>query len=164
MNRTFAKGELCCTLSHILAIKLSKAMGYKNVLILEDDVEICDDFLNRLNVLESQLPTDWNQVYIGGMTDLNNLQHYSNNMYRINKLDGTHSYILNHNSFDTVVEQMLSFSSATDGEYEILRMNGKINAYAFIPFFTYQTDNYSYICNEDKDMYGPSHKNFANRL
>jgi len=53
MNRTFSKAEICCTLSHIFAIKISQSLQYKNILVLEDDVKICSDFFSRLELLES---------------------------------------------------------------------------------------------------------------
>ena len=47
------QGILGCTISHLSAIQLAKARGYKNVLILEDDFE----FLLEKEVVESRLET-----------------------------------------------------------------------------------------------------------
>ena len=133
MDRTFAKSELCCTLSHISAIKMAKSLQCKNVLILEDDIELCDDFLNRFELLEAQLPKSWQQIYLGAIID-NKITQISQNIYEVNKLDGTHAYILNSSVFDIVCDEMLKFSSATDGEYNIMRNNGILKSHIFYHF------------------------------
>lgn len=153
MDRTFAKGEICCTLSHISAIKMAKSLKYKNVLILEDDIELCDNFLERINSIENQLPDSWDQIYIGAI--VHNLgDKISENIYKVNgnSVMGTHSYILNSSSYDLVVKQLTEFNTSTDGEFSILHANNLLNSYIYIPLLTYQYSGHSYITNGNKDM------------
>jgi GR25 family glycosyltransferase involved in LPS biosynthesis len=161
MGRTFAKGELCCTLSHISAIKMSKALKYENVLILEDDVELCDDFLERVNNLGNQLPENWGQIYIGGI--INGLGDKVNeNIYKIrtDTMMGTHSYLLNHSVYDLISDKLLEFNSATDGEFNIIHKSGIMDTYIYNPLMTYQYDGYSYITYRNKDMKKMTNKYF----
>ena len=153
MGRTFAKGELCCTLSHISAIKMAKALNYSNILILEDDIEICDDFLEKIDSLGEQLPENWGQIYIGGILD-NIGAKVGENVYEIgsNYIMGTHSYILHNSVYDLVADKLLEFNTATDGEYEIMRNLEMFKTYVYIPLMTYQYDGYSYITNVNKSM------------
>lgn len=149
MDRTFAKGEICCTLSHIFALKFAKSQNYENVLILEDDVTICEDFVERLSLLESQLPTDWSQIYIGAGFDSLGKQ-ISDNLHEASNLDGTYSYIVNKKYYDIIINHLMHFTTATDGEYQFLRNDKKILSYVFLPLFTYHSDEYSYICDKNR--------------
>jgi GR25 family glycosyltransferase involved in LPS biosynthesis len=154
MDRTFAKGELCCTLSHITAIKMAKSLNYKNILILEDDIVLCDDFLNKINNLEKQLPEHWQQIYIGAILDKYGEQ-ISENLYKIisdETMMATHSYLLNNTVYDLVCDRLLEFNTATDGEYNKLHRENKLEPHVFIPLLTYQYDGYSYISNNNKQM------------
>tara|TARA_R100000908_G_C3742952_1_gene139004 strand:+ start:916 stop:1581 length:666 start_codon:yes stop_codon:yes gene_type:complete len=161
MGRTFAKGELCCTLSHIMAIKMAKTLNYKNILILEDDIELCDDFLDRLNMLGQQLPENWEQIYIGGIINTNG-KKISENIFETvgDTMMGTHSYLLNHTVYDLVSNKLLEFNSATDGEYNLLHKSGELKSHIFIPLLTYQYDGYSYITYTDKKMKSMTNKHF----
>lgn len=160
MGRTFAKGEICCTLSHITAIKIAKTLGYKNILILEDDVELSDNFLEMIDNLEKQLPENWDQIYLGaivsGLGD-----KISENIYKINtdSMMGTHSYLLNSSVYDLVSNKLLGFNTSTDGEFNILHINNILNSFIYVPFLTYQYDGYSYISNTNKAM-----KNMTNKF
>jgi GR25 family glycosyltransferase involved in LPS biosynthesis len=161
MGRTFAKGEICCTLSHITAIKMAKTLGYKNILILEDDIELCDNFLDRIDDIEKQLPENWDQIYVGaivsGLGD-----KVSENIYKIktDNMMGTHSYLLNSSVYDLVSNKLLGFNTSTDGEFNILHTNNMLNTFIYVPFLTYQYDGYSYITNGDKKMQDMTNKYF----
>ena len=161
MNRTFAKGELCCTLSHISAIKMAKALNYENILILEDDIELCDDFIDRINCLAKQLPKNWGQIYIGAIID-NIGTKISDNLYEVktNQIMGTHSYLLHKSVYDIVSDKLFEFNSATDGEFEIMHKDGVINAYVYLPLMTYQYDGYSEITHTNKQMENMTNKYF----
>jgi GR25 family glycosyltransferase involved in LPS biosynthesis len=161
MGRTFAKGEICCTLSHIAAIKIAKTLGYKNILVLEDDIELCDDFLSRIDGIENQLPENWDQIYVGAIVSgLSN--KISENIYNIktDSMMGTHSYLLNCSAYDLVSNKLLEFNTSTDGEFNILHTNKMLNTFIYVPFLTYQYDGYSYITNGDKKMKSMTDKYF----
>jgi GR25 family glycosyltransferase involved in LPS biosynthesis len=154
MGRTFAKGEISCTLSHITAIKMAKALNYKNVLILEDDIILCDDFVHKINELEKQLPENWQQIYIGAIINSYG-EKVSENLYNIvidDNCMATHSYLLNNTVYDLVSNKLLGFNTATDGEYNSLHREGLLKAHIFIPLLTCQYDGHSYISNTYKNM------------
>lgn len=57
-----------CVLSHRRALELARDRGWKRVLILEDDVEFCSDFLssaNELGLAMSDSSFDWDMIYLG---------------------------------------------------------------------------------------------------
>lgn len=55
-------------LSHMKAY-IEIAEKYENALILEDDAILCDDFINKLNKYLTQLPQDYDMLFIGGSFD-----------------------------------------------------------------------------------------------
>lgn len=59
-------GALGCKMSHYHVILLSKERNYKNVLILEDDAVIANDFAETLKNSLSNLPENWHMLYLGG--------------------------------------------------------------------------------------------------
>ena len=76
-NHQFKKGVLGCSLSHYLLWTLmtqqenESEMSYK--LVLEDDIELCDNFIEKYNELLKVLDKDdkWDVVYLG-FTDYKN--------------------------------------------------------------------------------------------
>ena len=52
-------------LKHVHACRLIAERNLPYALVLEDDATLCDDFINKLNSYISQLPEDWDKVYIG---------------------------------------------------------------------------------------------------
>ena len=60
------KASAAITLSHIYCFyNISISNDYSYALILEDDALLSDNFLNQLNNYISQLPGDWDMVFIG---------------------------------------------------------------------------------------------------
>jgi hypothetical protein len=98
-----------CFEAHIGAIKYAKERGLKNVMILEDDVEIKN--VETLNNLSLQFPDHWHMLYLGGIL--------TNYIFRLdNWVRGTiwcnHAYIVNSNMFDVILQK---FDNCDLGEY-----------------------------------------------
>ena len=93
-------GHFACLLSHIKAIKLAINNNYDYVMILEDDVFLCDDFLNKLNNL--MVPT-FDMMYLGGITSKK--KNFSTNwaFANGNKIMGAYGYIICKNIFNNII-------------------------------------------------------------
>ena len=63
-TQIITSGHFACLLSHINAIKLAKSRNYSSIMILEDDVYFCNDFLNKLSNL--MIP-NYDMIYLGGI-------------------------------------------------------------------------------------------------
>ena len=61
LAQTYLAGEIACTLSHLKAIRLAYAKGYKMVLVLEDDVSLkyVDRWKVPLSKLMEEAPFGW---------------------------------------------------------------------------------------------------------
>jgi GR25 family glycosyltransferase involved in LPS biosynthesis len=60
-----SSGHIGCILSHLMLWKTLQYLPYEEIIILEDDVILCNNFINKLNVYKSQLPNDWQYVFVG---------------------------------------------------------------------------------------------------
>lgn len=59
------QGHIGCILSHYMLWKTLSYLPYDEILILEDDVILCDNFLEKLIEYKQQLPIDWEYVFVG---------------------------------------------------------------------------------------------------
>lgn len=65
-GQELTKGEIGCALSHLDVYKDMRRKGYRNALILEDDVKIeIEDVQEELSNSIAELPEDWELFYLG---------------------------------------------------------------------------------------------------
>ena len=64
-DTTINNGELGILNTHINIISEAKENDYKNILILEDDIEFTEEIKN-LDEYMSLVPSDWDMIYFGG--------------------------------------------------------------------------------------------------
>jgi GR25 family glycosyltransferase involved in LPS biosynthesis len=60
----YDKAQIAIALSHFYAF-YEIAKKYTYALVLEDDAELCDDFIKKLDIYKSQIPETYDMVYIG---------------------------------------------------------------------------------------------------
>ena len=70
----YKKSTMSLTLKHFYVYKLI-AKNYENALIFEDDVILCDNFIDKLNNYMSQLPEDYDMLFIGDGCNLHIEEH-----------------------------------------------------------------------------------------
>lgn len=104
-------GHYGCLLSHINAIKIAKSRNYSNIMILEDDVFFCENFLSQLSQL--QIP-QYDMIYLGGITSkkklfLSDWAHCSNY-----KIMGAYGYILSKSMYDIILEKLTKLEDYVD--------------------------------------------------
>lgn len=90
-----------CLLSHIHIIKDAKNNGYNKILILEDDVMFCDNFLARLQDIKKI--KEWNLLYFGGSQHNWNNIKYFDGFYHAQNTSGTFAYGVNKSMYDEII-------------------------------------------------------------
>jgi glycosyl transferase family 25 len=96
-------GALGCTKSHLQCLKNAKNMGYKNVLILEDDIEFIvspNDFYNEIQKL-FQVPFD---CCLLAYNTPNLYESKYPFLYRIKDAQTTSGYIVQSHYYDTLID------------------------------------------------------------
>jgi hypothetical protein len=107
-------GHFACLLSHIKAIKLAKQLGYKNIMILEDDVFFETDLIKKLSNI--QIP-NFDLLYLGGIMSKNKLFDTNWAYPNENRIMGAYAYILSSKIFDIVLNDLEKLEEYVDFYY-----------------------------------------------
>ena len=89
----YINGGLGCRLSHLLTISNAKENNYKQILILEDDIESMEFLLNDLLLTNIGNIQQFDMLFFGGLEE----QHYRNQIVQ------THAYGLNEILYDDIL-------------------------------------------------------------
>ncbi len=122
-------GHFACLLSHIKAIKMAKQNEYSQIMILEDDIIFCDNFLNlitNLNVHKYQM------IYLGGIIKKKKI--FFNDWAMSNNIMGAYAYILSSELFDIVLNELeklieyvdLFYMNYIQPNYKVILLNDLI--------------------------------------
>jgi GR25 family glycosyltransferase involved in LPS biosynthesis/exopolysaccharide biosynthesis predicted pyruvyltransferase EpsI len=63
-SRKCTVGQIACSLSHIAIWQELKERNVKECVIIEDDAIICDDYFNEIEKVMSELPDEWDLVFL----------------------------------------------------------------------------------------------------
>lgn len=129
--RIVTPGHYACLLSHISAIKLAKERNYSGIMILEDDVYFCDDFIKKLENLEV---CEYDMLYLGGITSKRKLFLNDWILNSNNKIMGAYGYMLASHMFDVVLSKLeklieyvdLLYIKEIQPNYKIILLNDYI--------------------------------------
>lgn len=149
IGRKLQKGEICCTLSHLSALKHAQLMKYDTVVMMEDDVIMCDDWNERIEKLLQMAPDNWEYIYLSGHSDYVQLPKYNEpTIIPAPKMVSSFSYIVNKSG----IEKLIKYCSELTTTYDDMIMHkilaNKLNGYVYLPFVTYHCAEESYIWGE----------------
>lgn len=145
-------GRIGCIKSHLEIIKKAKKEGLNNVLVLEDDVTFVDEkILENLSKAISQLPKDFNLLYLGANIHYP-LDSISDNLVVIKRGYSTHAICYNKNIFDVIIEKYETLNEIKTMEdildvYLANQIQGNPNykCYLVKPLLATQINDYSDI-------------------
>ena len=148
-------GAVGCLLSHVGVIEDAKKRGLEKILILEDDVEFCENFTNKFDKFVNDLPDNWDMFYLGGSAHTNNsnkqfLTSITDNIAKTTCTMTTSSYGINKNIFDIVIENALKMIEPIDSMYKY-RIQSGYNCYVTRPNLAWQKPGHSDIANAHRD-------------
>ncbi len=152
-------GAWGCLQSHHAIIKRGITEGWKNVLIFEDDATITkpDTFERDLNQCLDELPSDWEQFYLGcehlnQPTDIPTI--VSPHIHRTANGNRTHAYALTSEGMKKVDELFSNWKTWKSGWHcdwalgFVLHRTGKIRVYNARPHLFYQKEGMSDTMNK----------------
>ena len=135
-------GEWGLLQTHIELIKDAKNKGYKNILILEDDVEFMDDIGNIFNNIKGQIPNDWVMLYLGGNHVGGSIQ-ISENIFRVIHTFTTHAFSINSELFDLIINGLPKYKKPVDVFYA--ELHSLFPSYVIRPHLAWQRESFSDI-------------------
>lgn len=106
--------------TYIEIVEQAKKHGYKNILILEDDIILCHNFVDRLKSFLAKLPRSWKILNLGASQyqwdSFDYMEALENGYYkpRIIESKGSFAIALNEAVFDELLENQKKFEAAFD--------------------------------------------------
>lgn len=94
-------GMIGCGLCHLNILKEAREKN-QSVLIFEDDALLINDYNSILNSAISELPEDWQMLYLGGNI-CSRITKVSPHLGRLSHAQSTHSYAVNKNFLDELI-------------------------------------------------------------
>ncbi len=129
-------------LKHLWILKDMVKKQYKSVLILEDDVVLCDNFKEKLEIYMNQLPSDWDLGWVGTCCNLHASMNGNTNVYRKNGSRCTHAFVVNLKCAETVLPDLNYPNNAADWYYNYLIEKYNLNNYWFEPPLAIQNKSF----------------------
>lgn len=121
---------LACLKSHLSIIKDAKLKEYEKILIFEDDVILCDDFLKKIKLVEK---LDWKLLYLGASqfdwTDIQTNDFF----YNCKKTLGTFAYAINSSIYDELISLFEQDSKSVDNYLSIIQGKYPESSFVFFP-------------------------------
>jgi glycosyl transferase family 25 len=151
-----ANGRMGCLESHTKVLLLAKQNQWKNVLILEDDLEWVKDFEENYKKLEElfQKP-DWDVIMLTGW-------YWKHDFPRIFSANNTGAYLVNSSYYDKLLENRSTALKQMGRNVGFYFQTKQFNAdvswkklmekdiwYGLQPCICRQIDGYSDICKKD---------------
>jgi len=142
-NRYLRKSEISLALKHCWIVKDAFDKNYEDVLILEDDVKLEYDFIERFNYYKSQLPTDWDIAWIGGCCNLHSKNILPNiNVYKENSSRCAHAFIISKIGLSKIKNHISDINEAIDWYYNTLILELELKNYWFEPILATQNNEF----------------------
>jgi len=133
------KGEIGCYLSHTRLIRsLGESWAPPNAghLILEDDVNIDQNCMEVLGRAWSDLPADWDILFLGIIPEGAKMDPPKGVVARVHQVWGTHGFIVRHGSIPKINKELQIMFDPID---EML-WQADLNLYAVRPFVVHQRE------------------------
>lgn len=135
-------GACGCALSHYFLIERAKMLGFKTVMIFEDDIELKPRFISELEKCIVELPEDWDMLYLGG-SHREKPTKVTDSIYKVSKTLTTHAYIMRSTMFDRTISLLKNIEQPVDGIYADLQK--EFNVYLTNPPLAWQREDFSDI-------------------
>ena len=148
--------ELAGAISHTKVIEKAKNLNFKNVLILEDDVDFIDDLERSFTELINQIPKSWDGLLFGG-NHVGGYTHLTQNVVRVNRSYALHAYALQEKNYDYVINHMNNkiqnvikngkevIKNSVAADFFMADLHRSFEWYCFRPHLAWQRTGYSDI-------------------
>lgn len=146
-GRIVKPGMIGCALSHLKTVNLAKSQGANRILILEDDIEFCDNFNEKFEEYVLYIPDSWNLLYTGGNhLGVHNVKSINQHCVRILNTYTTHFIGMKSTMFDAMINRVpANLNNPIDVIYA--EWQRQYETYCTVPHLTWQKTSFSDIDN-----------------
>lgn len=110
---TAGNGGWGCMLSHLRVLEKAIIDGVKSILVFEDDAIPSDDFSDRLPRFISELPTNWDAIWLGGQ-NFGPANVVSENVLEVKNPHRMHAYALRGKALKDAYQKLVSSKTHCD--------------------------------------------------
>ena len=143
-NEDSQNSERSLVLKHVSILKDIHKNGYGNALILEDDVTLCDDFVEYCNMFMEQLPDDWDVAWVGSCLNLHEPSVDGKYVYKTSRGSRcTHAFLVSGRMVKKVIDDISNVYLPADHFYNYLIREYNLNNYWFEPSLAIQSLEFS---------------------
>lgn len=121
-----SSSEFSLALAHLHCIIDAKLNGYEQILICEDDVELCSDFSNKFSEFVSVIKPDWHFLQLGNQywaTQWLVREIVAPNLYRFKWGTGAHCIAIKNTAYDDSINVLGRLDKPVDILYYELFSN-----------------------------------------
>jgi len=141
--------------SHRQCIRSARQRGMRNALIFEDDVQFYEsDIASDVAHIASELPEDWQLLYLGAIKVVRQCDPYSDHLLKINHGLGVHAVAVNGTFFDGAIRCLdlaEEFGRPVDSIYcDVVMKAGR--SYLANPMIARQYDDYSDVWEMEREV------------
>lgn len=130
-------------LKHCWIVEDAIKNNYESIMILEDDAEFVDDFVDKFNSYYKQLPKDWDMCFVGSCCNLFSKNIESNVfVYPASSSRCTHCYIISKSGLNKIRDEMYNVNDAIDWYYNHLINKIPLNNYWMEPPLSFQSSEF----------------------
>lgn len=149
-------GQVGAIYSHRGIIEYAKKNEFKDILILEDDVEFDEKINEKFFNIVSEIPKDWDMLLFGGNHSGNNpwshgeLLKISDHIYKVTHSLALHCYAVKNTIYDKLIESLSKYDKTNDALVADIQKN--INCYIIRPHLAWQRPSFSDLREMFVDM------------
>tara|TARA_R110002020_G_scaffold381800_1_gene592702 strand:- start:8689 stop:9312 length:624 start_codon:yes stop_codon:yes gene_type:complete len=150
-NYSISLGNVGLIETNVEIIKIAKEKKYKNILILEDDIEFTESILNFESYFNS-LPEKYDMVWLGGNHNIHmgkTVNKLNDKIIKLHSTYATHAVIINESMYDVISHLLLKKQKPIDVYYCDLQKS--FDCYGFYPNIALQRASFSDIENKYMD-------------
>lgn len=136
-----------CKKSHRTAIKKAMDLGVQRVFVFEDDAAFVDDFNNKLKHFYSEIPENWDMLYLGAWHL--NFKPYKEGIVKMVNSYSAHAYGINTQFMSKCYE---STFNRLPVDLAMATRHEQNNVYCAKPALVYQAPGYSDLDKEYRDV------------
>ena len=140
------RGWMGCHDSHLRLVNKLKTEKSNYYLILEDDVEVCNNFVDNLEKIVNKLPKDWELLFLGGWNIGDKINYYEG-IDIANKVYCMHAYMIKSEIIDKLINKFSSRVYKVD--VLLAELLPEINSYICNPTIAWQRPGFSDIENRE---------------
>ena len=140
-GRKLKPSEISLSLKHVKIIR-EVAEKYEYALVLEDDVILCDNFVEEFFRSYNQLPEDWDIAWVGTCCGLHAPTSEDKRVYRVNGSRCTHAYAISNSGAKKVLSELKYCNTGADFFFNLLIEKFNLNNYWFEPALAIQSPEF----------------------